>query len=229
MKILITGLVLAGVSLAFPVNATPLFYSDTQVVWPADTRYDPANPVAFNIPQFNPSLGTLTNVTLIVSGSAESTLNFTNWDGPTGGVMASETNALFVNYNSGTVAQNNFIWLTTGYPAVQQPGASGGVYSQSWGPETVAYMDNFTLAPDLANFTGMGNIPVSARFDVWFNLYATGGNNTWSVATLSTFTADVYYDYAPVPEPSSFGLMFGGLGLLAWMRRARRQSRVKPD
>jgi hypothetical protein len=225
MKTFITGLVvLAGFVAALPVKADSLFYTDTQAVSSADTRFEPANPVAFNIPQFNSSLGTLTSVTLSVSGSAISSLNFTNFDGVTGGVMASETNALFINYSSGILAQNNFVWLTTGYPTIQKPGANGGVFSQSWGPATVQTLDTFTSAPDLANFTGTGNIPVSAQFNVWFDLFATGGVNAWRSATSSSFTANVTYDYAPVPEPSSFGLLFGGLGLLIWIHRARRRN-----
>jgi hypothetical protein len=236
MKTLVTGLVFAGFVVVLPVKAvvTPvkadlLSYTDTQVVWPADTRFDPAAPVAFDIPQFNSSLGTLTSVTLSVSGSATWSLNFTNLDGVNGGVKASETNDLFINYSLGILAENDFVWLTTNYPAYQKPGANGGVFSESWGPATVQTLDTFTSALDLANFTGAGDIPVSAQFNDWFDLTATGGVNKWGSATSSSFTADVTYNYTPVPEPSSFGLLIGGLGLLIWTHRAlRRNLPIKP-
>jgi hypothetical protein len=221
------GLVAAGLFVAFPASADLLSYTDTRAVSPADTRFDPANPVVFNISQFDSSLGTLVSVTLSVSGSATWSLNFTNISTTSNArLTASETNGLFINYNSGVLAQNNFIWLTTGYPTRQTVSMNGGIYSQSWGPATVQSLNTFTLAPDLANFIGTGGIPVSARFDVWFDMTTLGGNNRWSVATSSTFTANVTYDYTPVPEPSSFALLFGGLLLLPATRRALRRNRL---
>jgi len=215
IKTLVSGLILAGFAAAMPVKADSLLsYTDTQAVSPADTRFDPANPVAFNLPQFNSSLGTLISATLSVSGSAISSLVFTNNDGPNAGVRTSETNALIINYNAGVLAENDFIWLTTNYPTLQKPG-SGGVYSQSWGPATVQTLITFNSASDLANFTGGGNVPISAQFNDWFDEYYTGGNaNSAIVTTACDFTANITYDFAPVPEPSSCGLFFGGLGLL---------------
>ncbi|MGB7747308.1 MAG: choice-of-anchor E domain-containing protein [Verrucomicrobiia bacterium] len=224
MKTFVTGLMLAGFAAALPVRGDLLLsYTDTQVVSPVDTRFDPAAPVAFDLPQFNSSLGTLVSVTLSVSGSATSSLLWTNMDGPNAGVMASQTNALIINYNAGILAENDFVWLTKNYPALQKPG-SGGVFSQSWGPVTVQTLDTFTSASDLANFTGTGDIPVSAQFNDWFDMTATGGNSSSGGETSSSFTANVTYDYAPVPEPSSFGLLFGGLGLLIWTHRARHRN-----
>ncbi len=211
IKTFVTGLMLAGFVAVLPVKADSLLtYTDTEAVSPVDTRFDPAAPVAFNIPQFNSSLGTLVSVTLSVSGSAISSLNFINNDGPNAGVRASQTNALIINYNAGILAENNFVWLTTNYPALQKPG-SGGVFSQSWGPATVQTTDTFTSALDLANFTGTSDIPVSAQFNDWFDEYFTGGNANSAVTTTACgFTADVTYDYARHPSLPASPCCLGG-------------------
>lgn len=213
---------LAGFVAVLPVKADSLLtYTDTEAVSPVDTRFDPAAPVAFNIPQFNSSLGTLVSVTLSVSGSAISSLNFINNDGPNAGVRASQTNALIINYNAGILAENNFVWLTTNYPALQKPG-SGGVFSSlgvrrqckplipSPRLSTWRILPGQVISPS-AHSSTIGLMSISLAVTQIVPLQPRPA----ALPQMSPTTT-------PGTEPSSFSLLLGGVGLLIGTHRARR-------
>jgi hypothetical protein len=81
----------------------------------------------------------------------------------------------------------------------------------------------YTLAADLANFTGTENIPVASAFDDVFSFQTIGGHGSWSIMTSGSASAQVIYDFTPIPEPSTCGLLLAGLGGL--LVRARHKKR----
>ena len=188
----------------------------------------PAYPLTwltFDINQFNPALGTLNSVQLTVSGQVVANLIFSNYDGATGSVRIDQFTTFQIAYfNSSStnllVDDENFEWSTPGFPTRIQVGA-GGAYTHSWGPENEGPVtQNYTLPSDLANFTGMGVIPVAAQLSATTEEDTSGGNYFVSMNTSGSATAEVIYDFTPVPEPTTIALVaIGLLGALMIRRR----------
>jgi hypothetical protein len=185
----------------------------------------PAYPVTwltFGIDQFNPALGTLNSVQLTVSGQVEASLYFTNNDGNVGLKVEIDPTYQIAYFNGSLtnllVDDESIDWTTPGFPkSVSVP--ADGTYFYSWGPANEGPVtQNLTLAPDLANFTGSGLIPVAAQLSCTTMESIGGGNYTISAPVSGSATAQVIYDYIPVPEPSTIGLvvvgLLGGLGMI---------------
>ncbi len=80
---------------------------------------------------------------------------------------------------------------------------------------------NYTLAADLAKFTGTGNVNFVANGTAYAVVSFPGGNSDTFVSTKGTADVSVTYDYTiPVPEPATvILLMFGISGITCFKRR----------
>jgi hypothetical protein len=170
--------------------------------------------VGFNIPQFDSANGTLNSVTLTMSGYAKSTFTYDGW-GASGSLTVWQDNVLSILYNgSDMLAQREFLFLTSTPFALPSNGQSVwlGFLSQS--------QLTFSSAPDLANFTGTGAVPVSAEYYNLPVVTITSGLVTWSLNNLSSMTANVTYDFTPVPEPGVISfLIISGLAFVCRKRK----------
>lgn len=85
---------------------------------------------------------------------------------------------------------------------------------------------SFTDAPTLALFSGPGKVqlPFAA---VGLSQVSGGGNLAYDFSTYAGGVASVHYTYQPsatlppVPEPTTWALMFAGLGVVGWLARRR--------
>jgi hypothetical protein len=174
---------------------------------------------------FDPTLGTLTEATLVLTGSLGATINAQNVSSvaSTGSVTAQTTftvssSSLDLNLSPlNLVANGHFSGL---------PGNSAVVpiaVSQT-GSDTYLYMDPsmleaFTTLPDV-----LLSASTSTAIGSMFQPYNATTNVASPTAPIATLTATLTYTYTPslVPEPSALALLgVGIMGLLgyAWKRR----------
>jgi hypothetical protein len=166
------------------------------------------------------------------------------------GVVANPFGTLTSSWTASTLTLNAINLITpseTGTFLAQVPSHSDltayatTITGLSTSPTADSIPDFFVFSTPDAFFATSGTTP-NNRFD--FNLATitdVGGGvfrgtgtlvdtqgayaNTPAQFTLSFSGAQNYsFTMAAVPEPSSFGLLFGGLGLLVWIHRARRRN-----
>lgn len=181
------------------------------------------NTTFLRFPQFNPSLGTLTSVSLSLTGNITSTLTVTNLGNSTSNGNDSTTCMLSITDASGVITGlapqitiPTTLWAygplaADGGNATSIPALTGnGSYTNSFGNASV-----------LAEFTGTGNISLPAGTYTFTTLQNHGGNSLDAQVTDATLTGNVTYTYTAVPEPTSVTLLVLG-GAVALMQRRRR-------
>lgn len=183
---------------------------------------------SISIPQFDPSLGTLTGITFILTGRVEGSAMLENLETVSADVtvdlsakitlMRPDTSVLVAAIPVVSVTEN--VAAFDGQMDFQ--GDSGRKYENLSANRT----ESSTSVPpsaDLALFTGTGSIVLPIRAE-GFSSGSGAGNLLLQFSTLAFAEAQVKYDYTAVPEPSGLlALMagFGGLaGLLVRGRRA---------
>ena len=197
---------------AFSVQAQTLTYSNSIVV-PGGTA---PTVLAFNIPQFNLSEGTLDSVSVTMYSSFYFLFTY-NGSSASGELTFTQTSSLSFLYNgSDVLSQRNFgpFTFTAGLPSQGQsftPPAALTLQGQSF----------FSDVADLAIFAGTGEIPLSADYYNEPTVTWTSGTVTWSLDDSATTAAVVTYNFTPVPEPSSMSLLM--LNSLAFLYRKHRQ------
>lgn len=178
-----------------------------------------------SVPRFNPALGRFVSMFVMLSIDVEQTATYTNpFDSP----------RLFV-FGAGAN-----LWVDPKPPLV----AGGGDHSESGyqldlgASETGSFVidenayKTFDYAGILpAEFLGPGSFTMSGYLSAWMIEDILGvtpdsvGNLAWSAdGFIGENHSYVIYEFEPVPEPSSRGLMLIGLGFL--VSRLRRRTRL---
>ena len=179
---------------------------------------------SLTFPQFDPSLGTLTAVTVSLAGSLTTDINITN------------------NSEAGVKRQCGHTGrgFPPGPPDNDLTSPAFSLYSPSYvyslgagdstdsGPLSSTGTGTDTVPPaSFGEFTGGGTITLPASTFTETQLANTGGNTGASQMTEASLTGSVTYYYNPplpaTPEPSTLALLaVGALGLVGygWRRRA---------
>jgi hypothetical protein len=231
LKTFVVGLALAGLVVALPVKADSTYYTGT--ISPGTL----GGSVTTSLPMFNIALGTLTSVQIQLNFTITPYAQIYNFSG----VPRTFTSSDWISFSYApidiwTVSHGSDSW-TLAAPTV----TTGTIYGtgQVLPNATGLQLVGSTSAPanltasgvNLAGYIGAGNL-VFGTAGVGQVLsggaFFSGGGFSGGGGNLIG-TASVTYDYTPVPEPSTFALMLGGLILLPATRRALRRNRfTKP-
>jgi hypothetical protein len=225
MKALITGLVLAGACIAFQAKATVATYNGSY--GPATTSY--ANRI-IAVQGFDSSLGTLNSVTVGFTGTGLFTQMYENTSPNSGNIIVS-THTLVMTLlqpDATTTLFNLNQSEAHTYPVnpydgtLDFGGSSGGIGTYG---VNLAGSSILTSGAGLAQFTSASLVNLYLGAVGTFSSSDTTGNSARGGLISAGANVSVTYDYTPVPEPSTFALMFGGLLLLPATRRALRRNR----
>lgn len=171
-----------------------------------------------SLPKFDPALGTLISVELWVNASMQTVITVTN----TGGSASSGTAKTELQFsvqdagdhlNVPEIDMFSSNYSFTNLPAGQH--VTSGTITKS-GTDDQFYYDAGTLAA----FTGLGTIVLDASTYTLAWVAYNGGNTDASQVTNASATAKVTYEYNPVPEPATMGLL--ALSGLALIRRRQK-------
>jgi hypothetical protein len=204
----------------------------------SDTQTLSENEVTFTFNQFNPTLGTLSAVDLIINSSVPSgavsfakggggsssftsllgglslyDLTETYFDNGTAINLAATPNAGNGTFTSGSALANRTFTLAGGQSLISSIPTTSSISSLLWGA-----------------FTGAGQIQVNGIFNALGS--ASGSNVSPNYSALAAPTSvTVQYTYtvapAPVPEPGQVAaslLLLGGIGAYVFIKRRKKSA-----
>jgi hypothetical protein len=154
--------------------------------------------------KFNPSLGVLTKVQIDLAGSMSTVLTVTN-SSQSGSQGNARTEMQISVQDSGgylSVPQLDLISSSFTYNLSGGQSLTSGTLSKSGSSS-----EQYTAPAILTEFTGSGNILLSASTFTQTLLANTGGNTSASQVTNSQLSGSVTYYYNPVPEPATISLL----------------------
>lgn len=222
----VLGMALAFFGLLQPANAESVAFSSTLT----NVNFLTLSGSTISLQAFDSSLGTLESVTISLSGTmTQSSVTITTGDGVTvlgSSTVASDIGLSLTSADAGsvgsvdlltgdatvgsTINSNSSKVVSTGVASDSSSTdlAASTYWETSGGSSTVALTlsTGYSLAPNTLKQVGAASVAVTS---------ATGG----AVVTVT-------YNYTPttVPEPATWAIMFGGLGVLFAVQRVRRKS-----
>jgi hypothetical protein len=224
-----TLLCITGVA---PLRADSITVTSTQSIPLTETQWGPSTPAGSNpmtFAKFNPSLGTLTGVT--VSGNYTFTDNvFMNFTAPAQITVTSDQRQLSMLRPDGTTITSG---TAPGDSQVKLYGFNPGeTLPKSFTFPTQTYTNalptaTLTSPSDLALFTGASasdTIKIPTTANAYSYLIASAGNGSGGVTTMAGTDVSISYTYTPasVPEPTSLAIFGSGMAVGLFVYRQRR-------
>lgn len=209
--------------------ATVIYTSGT--VGPLNTSF---TNVPLNLQQFDPTLGTLTGISITLNGSVNSTIRFESLDGQPSTIVGTSAATVTLSRPGGSPivvtlpTQTRTANVAAFDGTIDFGGASGATFSDVIGTQSETAV--LTSAGDFALFTGTGF--VAALLSATGNSSVSGAGNLISqIATQASGQASITYTYDAlvdngVPEPMSWAMMTGGFALIGGALR-RQRTRVR--
>ncbi len=188
------------------------------------------------VPQFDSSLGTLNSVTIAVSTALQASLKgentnptnpasgtkafnvYTYWTSdPTQYTRASVTLSFdsSVISTAGYTDATKYVLNLTKYDGITDFAGTSGATAVTFSPFD---SDILFYNSGLASFIGTGSLTFGLISDAYTVLQAPGTFAT-RMATTGQAGVNVTYDFTPIPEPATIGLL--GLGALSLLKRRR--------
>lgn len=221
MKITTSLLATAVAALAF-VSVSPEAAAQSTVSYEFGSRTVPYSPpgsstITYDVPLFDPALGTLTGATLTLYEGFSVDFQLHNPTAATG----------YAAY----LFDMNPSWYSDDLPGFSYSGYQGGISGAITVAAGATFSDTYffdyehveSLSGLLSSLTSTGEETFSLSYngfirpepkDLGVGLVPSDTRNYFSQGSIS-------YTYTPVPEPSAMALVLGG-GVLALVRRKRR-------
>jgi len=115
---------------------------------------------------------------------------------------------------------NDYPLNLTAYDGITDYTGTSG-FSATYVNTTDSQVINYSLAADLAQFMGTGNVDFIVDGSAYGALSGPSNTSTF-MSTTGTANVSVTYDFNPVPEPGTLVLLvMGAMGMLAYAWRRR--------
>jgi hypothetical protein len=166
--------------------------------------------------QFNGSLGTLNSVELIITTSLDTVLTITNNAASTS--SGSAQTRLKVTFSGSPFSTKTLTSYSMEYDYSLAAGGSttSGTLQTDPDSSTTSSDTTYTSASVLSALTGTGNLSLAIQTLVNTVLTNTGGSTAATQASTAGSTVAVVYNYtaSATPEPETWLMLVGGMGLL---------------
>lgn len=172
------------------------------------------------LPKFNPMLGTLTSVTVSYADFAFSESSITNLTTKTRLAHQSSHASDTINVSTGvTINVGGTLMASTLNPLVGTffhlgAGSTSDIVDAQFGGGS----SNYSLAADLAEFTGPGTLSVTNQTNTGGSAIGQGSYYAFT-NNFAEGQASVSYNYNAVPSPAAAATMF--IGIVGGLRRRR--------
>lgn len=234
VPLLAIGLIAGGVQQA---SAATKSYSVTATL--PSTKTD-VNSTVYVAP-FNPYWGTLQTVSIQLAVDVTTTITVTNTAAAAANGSVS-TNVVYYlddlshslltksstypspeNPNDPLSVNKNTVGLQTGVQYYSNL-ASGSTTLESRVASATSTNTNYTSGLILSEFSTWNPVALTLQTNTSTLLSNTGGNTSATQNTNTGATVTVTYTYEEVPEPSTWAMIVGGVGMLVVGQRLRRRS-----
>lgn len=171
-------------------NAFAATVTHTATVFPTGTDWRVTN----SVPQFDPALGTLTNVTISVAVNASTQLRVENRDTaawPTYAASDVTATGTVAGYSASTTLTNSHTTTLSAYDGVLDYGGTSGFNVTVVGADS-----GFAVPASFTPFIGTGTVPLIAAATA-VGAYEGSGDYRFIVNTRASAVVTVTYEFAP--------------------------------